>query len=205
MITTLSSGNHTAFTATLPAAGTVVLRPLGRAEIAPQLAVFEGMSDASRYQRFLTAMPSRVPAGVRVMMGGVDGHRHIAWLASVNGRPAAVARCIQVGSGVADIAIEVADEHQRLGIGSVLLDAVLTVATTIGVRRVTAVVHPDNRASVRLLGHVGLRLRLIDGLLEGESDCRLPDPPRVDRAKVLAAHSRQAELASSLDDGTTVG
>ena len=34
----------------------------------------------------------------------------------------------------------------------------------------------------RLLGHVGPRLHLVDGVLEGESDLRLPGPPRVDLA-----------------------
>jgi len=187
MITTLSRRLDTGVTSTLPGSESVALRPLGRAETGPQLTVFEGMSGASRYQRFLTTMPSRVPAAIWTMMSGVDGHRHIAWLASVGDHPAAVARCIQVGSGVADIAIEVVDAYQQRGIGSVLLDAVITVAAAHGVRRLSAVVHPGNRASVRMLGHVGLRLRLVDGVLEGESELRLPDPPRVDRAKVLAA------------------
>ena len=187
MITTLSPRTHTGVTATLPDGATVVLRPLEPAETGPQLAVLEGMSGASRYQRFLTAIPVRVPAAILAMMSAVDGRQHVAWLASVDGHPAAVARYIQVGSGVAEIAIEVADAYQRRGIGSVLLDAVLTVGDTHGVRRLIAVVHPGNRACVRMLGHVGLRLQLIDGVLEGESDLRLPDPARVDRAKVLAA------------------
>jgi GNAT superfamily N-acetyltransferase len=194
MSTTMFTRTHTSVTATLPGGATVVLRPLGRAETGPQLAVLEGMSGASRYQRFLTAIPARVPAAILTMMSGVDGHRHIAWLASVDGHPAAVARCIQVGSGVADIAIEVVDAQQRRGIGSVLLDAVLTVGATHGVRRLSAVVHPGNRACVRMLGHVGLRLRLVDGVLEGESDLRLPDPARVDRAQVVATLERVPQM-----------
>lgn len=205
MIITLPASRQTGVTATLPAGGWVDLRPLGPAETGPQLAVLDGMSASSRYQRFLTPMPSRVPAPIMAMMSGVDGHRHVAWLASVDGSPAAVARCIQTRSGVADISFEVADRHQRRGIGSVLLDAVLTDAITKGVRRLTAVVDPGNRASVRMLGHVGLHLRWVDGLLEGESDLRLPDPPRVDRAKVLAAASGQAELRGSLHHRTAVG
>lgn len=42
MITTLSHRTHTGVTATLPGGATVVLRPLGRAETAPQLSVLEG-------------------------------------------------------------------------------------------------------------------------------------------------------------------
>ncbi len=62
-----------------------------------------------------------------------------------------------------------------------------TVAAYHGVRRLTATLYPGNLASVRLLRHVGLCLHAVDGLLEGTTDLRLPNPPRLDREAVLDA------------------
>lgn len=191
------------FQAVLPDDGRVALRPLARGETKPQTTVLERMSAASRWQRFLSPMPTRVPPALLTVLGEVDGHRHVAWLATVDGQPAGVARYIMTGKGVAEIAFEVVDAQQGRGIASMLLDAVCAVAATNGIRRLSAMVHPDHAASVRLLRRVGLRLLPIDGLLEGESDLRLPDPPRVDRATVIALH--QAKFGGGLHDRAAIG
>jgi len=161
--------------ATLRDGGLVTLRPLGQGEVGPQVAVLEGMSEASRYQRFLVAMPPRLPGPVLAALGDVDGHRHVAWLASVDGRPVGIARYVLVDTGTAELAFEVVDAEQGRGIGTALLDALAVTAAGNGVRRFRASVHPGNAASVRLLRHVGLRLHLVDGLLEGASELRVPD------------------------------
>ncbi len=157
----------------LPDGGLVELRPLERGEIEPQLTVLRRMSEASRHQRFLAPMPPRLPAAMRAALSDVDGHRHVALLASVDGQPVGVARYIRVDAEVAELAFEVVDDHQGRGIGSALLEALATAAVTQGVRRFKASVHPDNISSVRLLRRVGLQLHPVDGLLEGESPLRL--------------------------------
>lgn len=190
--------------ALLPDGGAVVLRPLKPRETAPQIAVLERMSAESRWLRFLTPVPAtRLPPALLTVLGDVDGYRHVAWLATVDGQPAGVARSIMTCRDVAEIAVEVVDDQQGRGLGSMLLDAVCAVAATNGIRRLSATVHPSNAASVRLLRRVGLRLLPVDGLLEGESDLRLPDPPRIDRASVIASH--QAQFGSGLHDRATVG
>lgn len=110
--------------------GTVVLRPLERGETAPQIAVLDKMSVASRWQRFLTAVPTRLPTAVLAALSDIDGRRHVAWLASVDGRPAGVARYVECEPGLAEVAFEVVDAHHGRGIGSLLLEAVATVAAT---------------------------------------------------------------------------
>ncbi len=182
--------------------GIAVLRPLDAGEVAPQVAVLEGMSDESRWQRFLTAMPAQLPRSAQEALAAIDGRRHVAWLASVDGCPAGVARSVEYEPGTAEVAFEVVDAHHGRGIGSLLLEAVTTVAAFHGVRRLSATVHPGNHASVRLLHHVGVRLRAADGLLEGTSELRLPTPARLDRAAVLAA---QAGRRGGLGAGAVAG
>ena len=60
-----------------------------------------------------------------------------------------------------------------------------------GFRRVRATLQPDNEPSRRLVTRAGVRLAVSGGLLEGEGDLRLLDPPRVDRHAVVALAARQ--------------
>ncbi|HRK44966.1 MAG TPA: GNAT family N-acetyltransferase, partial [Nocardioides sp.] len=115
-------------TAVLRDGGTVALRPLVMGEIAPQLAVLEAMSDGSRFQRFLTGMPAQLPSAARAALSAIDGRRHVAWLASIDGQPVGVARYVELEPGLAEVAFEDVDAHHGRGIGSVLLEAVATVA-----------------------------------------------------------------------------
>ena len=182
-----------AVTAGVPARiadGTAVLRPLGPGEIEPLTAVFEGLSEDSRVERYLTPGPRLTSDMLRVLTA-VDGHDHVAWLATVDGRPAGIARYIRVGADAAEVAFEVVDDLHGRGLGSVLLDAVTTVASASGIHRLQAVVSPSNRASMQLLAKVGLSFRHASGVLEADSPYHLLEPPRVDRATVV----RLASLA----------
>jgi len=162
-----------------------MLRPLEPGEDAALLAVFEGLSARSRELRFLTAMNTLRPSVVRALTD-VDGCRHVAWLATVDGRPAGIARYVTIPDGPADLAFEVADAQQGRGLGSLLLDAVT---------RVSATVHPGNKVSVHLLRRYGLVLQLSYGVLEGDATLCLPEPALVDRAAVLDLAVRRAVLA----------
>ncbi|RYP83512.1 GNAT family N-acetyltransferase [Nocardioides guangzhouensis] len=171
-------------TTTRIAGGTATLRPLGPGEAEPLEAVFAGMSPESRAERYLTPVPRILPVMLRALTA-VDGRDHVAWLASVEGRPAGIARYVRVGAGTAEIAFEVVDEHHGRGLGTALLDAVTTVASASGIRRLQAVVAGSNRASVHLLGRVGLSFRPASGTLEADSPFHLLTPARVDRAAVV--------------------
>ena len=65
-------------------------------------------------------------------------------------RPVAIARLVRDGSS-AEIAFEVVDEHQRLGIGSALTAELLADARAAGVTEVTALVSSENQAAMSLL------------------------------------------------------
>lgn len=169
----------------LPDGRVVDIRPLRHGERDPLLAVFGGMTATSRARRYLTGIV-RLPSAMIRALTDVDGHRHVAWLASLDGRPVGIARCVHVEAGVAEVAVEVVDDHHGQGIGSALVDAVTTVAAARGVHRVRASLTPDNEPSRRLVTRLGVRLQVVDGLLEGEGRLRLLAPARVDRHAVLA-------------------
>ncbi len=169
------------------------LRPLRPGETEPLLSVFESMSLASRASRYLIGTP-RLPSTMLSALVDLDGRDHVAWLATVDGTPAGIARYVRTDPDTAEIAFEVADAHQGRGLGTVLMDTVTTVAAEHGVRRVRATVLPANAPSLRVLARLGIPLTLADGLLEGEGPLRLLDPARVDRGAVVAvatAHARE--------------
>ena len=176
---------HDVVTVRLRGRRLVELRPLRHGERDALLAVFDGMSPESRALRYLTGM-LRMPSATLDLLTDVDGDRHVAWLASAQGQPVGIARYVRDDAGIAEVAVEVVDDHQGLGIGSALVDAVTTVAAARGVDRVRALLSPDNEASRRLVTRIGIRLQVVDGLLEGEGRLRLLQPPRIDRQRVLA-------------------
>ena len=187
---TVTSFPFTSPLATLPfvtatlADGEARLRPLVHGEVDAQRAVFDGLSARSRTDRFLTGVDTLTAAMWREL-AAVDGHDHVAWLATVGNRPAGIGRFVRTAPCSAEVAFEVADEFQGLGLGTVLLDTVTTVAAAMRIRRLQASVLGTNRRSQLLLSRVGLTLRPDDGLLEGDSLFHLLDPPRVDRPVVL--------------------
>jgi GNAT superfamily N-acetyltransferase len=164
--------------------GRAELRPRLRGEVGPQREVFDRLSPESRWARFLTPVTS-LPAGHWRALAEVDGVDHVAWLATVEGRPAGVARYIRTGGCAAEIALEVADHQQGLGLGAVLLDTISTIAAASRLSRLQAYVASSNSRSRKLLAQIGLELRPNGDLLEADSSFHLLDPPRVDRPAVV--------------------
>jgi RimJ/RimL family protein N-acetyltransferase len=177
--------------------GSVLLRPLSGGEVSVVETVFEGLSSQSRRRRFLVPMP-RLPGGHRRALADVDGERHVAWVALVDGVPVGICRYVRTSPDAAELAFEVVDAHQGRGIGSALVDAVTTVARANGITWLEATVEPGNAASEALLARAGVRLVSVDGLLEGGGE---PRPVRwsspVNPRAVLALAVPAAQLASS--------
>lgn len=173
-------------TARLRDGAPVLLRPLGPDEPEPLLEVFAAMSEGSRALRYLTGL-SRLPSSLLRVLTDVDDDRHVAWLATVDGEAAGIARFVRLPGcpTTAELAFEVADHHHGRGLATLLLDVVTTVASARGVRRVQGTMAPSNAASRRLLERVGASGRVVDGLLEAEGPLRLLDPAAVDRAQVI--------------------
>ena len=164
-------------------AGRVVVRPMVAGEYDALGAVFDGMSHASRYSRYLTGLGG-LPTTMARALTEVDGHRHVAWLASIDGEPVGIGRWIRTAPETAELAFEVVDRHHGRGIGTVLVDVLTTVAAVSGIQHLEASVLPTNAPSLRLLERVGLAFCAEDGLLEGSGRLQLLATPRVDRPAV---------------------
>jgi GNAT superfamily N-acetyltransferase len=159
----------TAAAAALARDGTEVhLRPLRRDERDLVAGFFAGLSDRSRRRRFLAPMP-RLPESMLRRLVEVDGRRHVAVVAEVDGDCAGIGRFVALPDppGAAEVAVTVADRFQGRGIGGLLLDALARAAGRAGVTALVYLVDPGNRPMLALLRARGVELAFRDGLVQG--------------------------------------
>ena len=137
----------------------LLIRPLRNGDVETVLDVFEQLGERSRRARFNGAKP-RLRDDELAHLAAVDSTRH-ALVGYLPGepRPVALARIVRDGPS-AEIAFEVADEHQGHGIGSVLTAELLADARAAGVREITALVAADNGAALALLRRILERLEI---------------------------------------------
>jgi GNAT superfamily N-acetyltransferase len=139
----------------------VRIRELGPGEYDVLDAVFDGLSPISRYRRFHGAVPRMAPF-MRARLGAVDGHSHIAVAAFAAGDPVGIARLIALGGGRAELAVEVVDAWQGMGIGTRLVRAVVERGRAAGHAEIGAEVLAENVAMRLLLASVFPELAAVD-------------------------------------------
>ncbi len=132
---------------------TLLVRPLRHGDVGTVMAVFERLSDRSRRARFNGPKPRLSTADLE-QLASADADRH-ALVAYAEGdrQPVAIARLVRDGRS-AEIAFEVADEYQQLGIGSALTAELIADARAAGVTEITALVATDNPAALALLRRI---------------------------------------------------
>jgi protein lysine acetyltransferase len=114
------------------------------------------LSSQSVQRRFLTPKRSFSRAELRYLTE-VDGRDHVALVAEYPGAPVrrliAVARFIRLVDDpeTAEVAIVVADDWHRRGVGSLLAEQLAARARRSGVRRFTATMESDNVPAHRLM------------------------------------------------------
>ena len=121
------------------------------------------LSDESVHRRFLSPKRSFSRSELRYLTE-VDGRDHVALVAEYPGEP--VRRLIAVGRFVraaddpddAEVAIVVADDWQRRGVGSQVSDLLADEARRHGIRRFTATMASDNIAAQKLMQRLHWRL-----------------------------------------------
>src|SRR5262245_37555867 len=124
---------------------------IGPADRARLAAGFAKLSPESRYRRFFTAMP-RLPDHTLDRLVATDGWNHVAIGAEVASDDPAAAEGLGVAHfvrlpespDVAEVAIAVIDARQRLGLGHLLLQALVTAARERGIRRFRATILGEN-------------------------------------------------------------
>ncbi len=134
------------------------IRRMRRGDSVPLLAVFAGLSPASRELRYQTPTPRLRPGAVRALTD-LDPHRHVALLATVRGRPVGIARWARdrTHPGDAEIAVEVVDDLQGVGIGSALLREAARLAADAGITHLLASMSESNHRARHWARSLGAR------------------------------------------------
>ena len=128
----------------------VTLRELGPGEFDVLDTVFAGLLPGSRFDRFHSPIPRMLPS-VREGLAAVDGCRHVAVAAFADGEPIGIARLIATEGGPSELAVEVVDRWQGLGVGARLVRAVADRGRALGHTIVRADVLAGNLVVRRLL------------------------------------------------------
>ncbi len=141
------------------------MRPIAPEDKPGLAASFERLSEDSRYRRFLTTKNalSRTELDYLVNVDHRD-HEAIVALDPATGEGLGVARYVRSADDpqLAEVAVTVADDWQGRGLGRALLDRLTYRARREGVKRFSAVVLSDNRASLGLLEGLGEPRRQFD-------------------------------------------
>jgi len=147
----------------LPDGALILIRPI-RADDKRMLEDgLRQLSDESVHRRFLSPKRSFSRTELRYLTE-VDGRDHVALVAEYPGHP--VRRLIAVGRFVrlhddpeaADVAIVVADDWQRRGVGTTLSDQLVADARRLGIRRFSATMASDNVPAHRLMAKLTKQL-----------------------------------------------
>jgi RimJ/RimL family protein N-acetyltransferase/nucleotide-binding universal stress UspA family protein len=170
----------------------VLIRPIAPEDRELLRSGFERLSDRSRYMRFQAPMSALSDEQLSYLTA-VDHHDHEALVAldPGTGDAVGVARFVRVSDGAAECAVVVADDWQRRGLGTELLERLVERANDEGVERFTAIVLAENADALRLLERLGDVVQQSYGS-QVELEIALP-PPRERSAQlrlVLAGVAR---------------
>ena len=149
--------------------GTAHLRPI-RPDDVEQLRSLHGrLSPESIYFRFFSPIP-RVPEPQLHRLAEVDYRDRFALVAELDAVVVAVVRYDRKSEDpvAAEVAFVVADDQQRRGLATVMLEHLAAVARSNGIERFDAETLPDNRAMMDVFRHAGFEVssRFDRGVIE---------------------------------------
>ena len=167
-------------TITLRDGARVTLRPIAPEDAPLVAASFERLSKESRYRRLLTHKETLSEDELAYLVN-VDHQNHEAIIAiePSSGDALGVARYIrsEADHEVAELAVTVADDWQRRGLGRALLARLAYRARREGVRKFSAFVMTENPGAVKLLA-VRRRAAVAPGRPGDGADRRVAAPAR---------------------------
>jgi RimJ/RimL family protein N-acetyltransferase len=169
---------------------TAEIRPIVPADREALVALHAGLSPESRYFRYFSSR-RRLPERELRHFTEVDQHDHAgvgAWLDGTLVGHALYDRLADPAE--AEVALEVTDAFQGLGIGTAMLEALAALAEKAGVARFIAHVIPTNRRMLRVFGDLGFEERAVfeDGAVRVE--LLLAGSERLEAARRLRAARR---------------
>ena len=136
---------------------TLRLQAPAAADFSDIKAFYDGLSPESRYFRFHGYGRTDAAARAAAEASGVD---RLALMGRHDGRVVAVASYDGLREpGVAEVSFAVADDLQRHGIGTRMLEQLAAIAAERGIHRFDAEVLPDNQPMLGVFGHAGFAVR----------------------------------------------
>ena len=162
--------------------GTAIeIRPIAPADRTALAEGFEGLSEQSRYRRFLSPVDHLSESSLTYLTE-VDHHDHEALVASdsASGEPAGVGRFIRIAAEpkIAEVAVAVPDAWQGRGVGTALLELLAERARDEGVETFRATCLSDNLEALHLLESLGPERPLSSGAGVIELEVDLSSPMR---------------------------
>ncbi len=154
---------------------------------------FRGLSEQSLYRRF-HGYPQLDPHLVEPLVSA-DGREAAALVGAIDDRIVAVANFVRLRDPTAaEVAFAVADEHQRRGIGTRLLEQLAALAGALGIEHFVADVLSDNRGMLGVFEAVGFEVtREVGG---GEVELTFPITPTERYLESVASRDHLAVVAS---------
>ena len=137
----------------------LVIRPIEPEDKPQLLELFEGLSEQSRRQRYLTPATELTSEDLAYLTE-VDHNRHEALIAlDENGRAIGVARYVRVPGEreLAELAAEVVDDWHGRGVATALIRKLSDRALANGIRGYRAYVSSDNEVVLDALQRAGAR------------------------------------------------
>lgn len=140
----------------------VTIRPIGPRDEAREQAFVRGLSDESRYFRFMNTLRELTP-GMLHRFTDPDPDRELALVALVGAeedpRQVAVARFVATATGdAAEFAIVVADDMQGKGLGTRLMHELIRSARARGLRQLEGTVLASNHPMLALMLALGFEV-----------------------------------------------
>jgi acetyltransferase len=133
----------------------VPLRPIRPEDVARELRFFDGLSERSRYQRFMQYLP-KLPPRMLARFTQLDYDRELALVALHDDEFIAVGRYAPNLDGTtAEFALAVADAWQGKGLGHAMLERLCDAARRAGYRALYGHILDANRDMLDLAAHLG--------------------------------------------------
>lgn len=152
----------------------IPLSPVHRAVLAES---FQRLSERSRYLRFMAPI-SRLSSSELDHLTDLDVVNRFAWGLLVDGEPGAVGRYARaVGTTTAEIGVTVLDDHQRRGLGTLLVESLAVVGASVGITIFEFEVLAENAAMLTVLERMGASLKSDGAVVHGElAVANVPEP-----------------------------
>lgn len=168
-----------------------ILSPLQEDDRALLIAGLDELSVQSRFQRFGQGR-SRLSESELDYLSFIDQRNHVAWVAAIGDEGAGVGRYIRLDEPeCAEIAVTVLDRFQSRGLGSLLFEALSSVARADGVSEFCFEVVPGNLAAERMIDGLDVVLDESDSALLGRVGLGdIPISPHHDEFVALMARVR---------------